>query len=207
MIPAPGLCWKVLVGRTVVPQVLYCHWKRATAALCRLTDLELGEHVMSESAVACPQSHTDHLVFSRKEVACCDVAGVISSTAPLSLWSLLPQREYKAMTIPPSILPVVDPNLVWQVHLLPWNLRCLTLGSCFLSISSFAFLPFVVLCFHCRTDPFTCTFHNQLPTVSYPKLECNNLYGVWKVYTKKLILIAPAGVVVVCWLFNIPAIC
>ena len=28
--------------------------------------MELGEHVMSESAVAGPQSHNDHLVFSKK---------------------------------------------------------------------------------------------------------------------------------------------
>ena len=28
------------------------------------------EHVMSEFAVSCPQSHNDHLVFSWKEVVC-----------------------------------------------------------------------------------------------------------------------------------------
>ena len=32
--------------------------------------IQLGRHVMSGSAAACPQSHNDHLVLSRKEVVC-----------------------------------------------------------------------------------------------------------------------------------------
>ena len=35
-----------------------------------MTNMELGEDVMSESAVACPQSSDDHLVLIRKEVVC-----------------------------------------------------------------------------------------------------------------------------------------
>ena len=34
---------------------------------------------------------------------------------------------------------MVDPGLIKQVHLLPWNLKGLTLGSSFLSICSFTF--------------------------------------------------------------------
>ena len=61
----PGLCAKVLVGGTVLQQVIYYRWRCAAGPHCRVTNMELGEHVMSESAVACPQSHNDHLVFSR----------------------------------------------------------------------------------------------------------------------------------------------
>ena len=43
-----------------------------------------------------------------------------------------------------------------QVHLLPWNFRSSTLGSYFLSISSFAFLPSLVFCFH---QPCCVTIH------------------------------------------------
>ena len=50
--------------------MLYCHWKCAAGAHCRLTNTALDEHAMSEFAMACPQSHDDHLVFSRKEVEC-----------------------------------------------------------------------------------------------------------------------------------------
>ena len=35
-----------------VQQVLYCHWKCAAGAHCRMASMELGEHVMSGSAVA-----------------------------------------------------------------------------------------------------------------------------------------------------------
>ena len=40
-----------------------------------------------------------------------------------------------------SSLPMVNPDLVQQVHLLPWNLRSLAQVSSFLSTSFFAFLP------------------------------------------------------------------
>ena len=86
----PGLCSKVLVGQTVLQQVRYCHWRCAAGAHCRMTNMKLGERLMSESAVACPQCHNDHLVFCRKEHAVCcqkDVTKNISS-ACLSLWSL-----------------------------------------------------------------------------------------------------------------------
>ena len=63
----PGLCWKVLVGRTVLQQVFHCHWSCPAGAHCRMTTKELDEHVMSESAVTCPHFHNNHLVFPRKE--------------------------------------------------------------------------------------------------------------------------------------------
>ena len=64
----PGLYSKVQVGRTALQQMLYCHLRCAIGAHCRMTSVELGEHAMSESApaMACPQSHNDHLVYSRK---------------------------------------------------------------------------------------------------------------------------------------------
>ena len=43
-----------------------------------MASMELGEHVMSESAVACTQSHNDHLVISEKEVVC--VLSVVAET-------------------------------------------------------------------------------------------------------------------------------
>ena len=71
----PGLCLKVLEG-TVLQQVLCCHWRCAAGAHCRRTNMKLGEHVISESAAACSQPHSDHLVFPRKEVSihpvCCN---------------------------------------------------------------------------------------------------------------------------------------
>ena len=65
-------CLKVLVVWTVLQQVLYCHWRCSPGVYCRMTSMELGGDVMSESVVTCPQSHNDHLVFSRKdkEVVC-----------------------------------------------------------------------------------------------------------------------------------------
>ena len=53
---------------TVLQHVLYCHWRCDAEAQNRMSRVELGEHVMSEYAVACPQSHNNHLVFSRKQV-------------------------------------------------------------------------------------------------------------------------------------------
>ena len=53
----PGLCSKVLVGQTVLQQVLYCHWRCAAGAHGRMTNIELGEHVMSESVMTRPRSH------------------------------------------------------------------------------------------------------------------------------------------------------
>ena len=45
-------------------------WRCTTGTLCGMTNMELGEYVMSESVVAHPQSHNHHLVFSREEVVC-----------------------------------------------------------------------------------------------------------------------------------------
>ena len=41
------------------------HCRCAAGSHCRINNYE---HVTSESAVACPESHNDPLVFSRKEV-------------------------------------------------------------------------------------------------------------------------------------------
>ena len=58
------LCSKVLVGRTVLQQGLYYHWRCASVPLCKMTSMKFGEHVTSESAVACLQSRSDHVVSS-----------------------------------------------------------------------------------------------------------------------------------------------
>ena len=39
--------------------------------------MKFGEHVMSDSAVACPQSHNDHVVFSRKDVRVACILSVV----------------------------------------------------------------------------------------------------------------------------------
>ena len=54
-----------------------------------MTNMELGDHVMSVSAVACPQSHIDNLVFSRKEVVCIPsvvITMLLKQSSPLPLF-------------------------------------------------------------------------------------------------------------------------
>ena len=53
----PGLCSVVLMGGTVLLQMLPCHWRCAAGAHFRLTSMALGQHGMSQSAVACPHFH------------------------------------------------------------------------------------------------------------------------------------------------------
>ena len=48
----PGVFLEVLMGWTVLQQVLHCHWRCAAGAHCRVTEMGLGEHVVSESAGA-----------------------------------------------------------------------------------------------------------------------------------------------------------
>ena len=63
--------------------------KMCRRAHCRMTNMELREHVMSESVVSCPQSHNDHLVFSRKEVVCIPsvvVRMLLKPSSPLHLF-------------------------------------------------------------------------------------------------------------------------
>ena len=50
--------------------VCQCHWRCTAGAHCRMTSMKLGEYVMFESAVACPQPRNDHLIFFTKEVVC-----------------------------------------------------------------------------------------------------------------------------------------
>ena len=61
-----------------------------------------------------------------------------------------------------------------RFHLLPWNMRSLTLSFSFLSISSLSVLLHVVLCFRCLyTGPHTCIFQIILfSQYHYPKSEC-----------------------------------
>ena len=56
------------MSRSVLQQVFYCHWRCGAGAHREMTNVELGVHVMSESAMVCPQFQSGHLVFSRKEV-------------------------------------------------------------------------------------------------------------------------------------------
>ena len=68
--------------------------------------------------------------------------------------------------------PVVDPGLMKWARLLPWNHRCITLASSFLSISSFALLSSLVLGFNCLSalSPHSpALIHNPLQPV--PQLE------------------------------------
>ena len=58
------------MSRVVLQQVFYCHWICAAGPYCCMTNMGLGKHVLSESAVSCPQFHNDHLLLSRKEVVC-----------------------------------------------------------------------------------------------------------------------------------------
>ena len=64
-------------------------------------------------------------------------------------------------------IAMINSCLIVHVHLLPWNLWSWTVGSFSLSSSSFAFLPSVVLCFHClsvkptHSPGFFMTFFNQ----------------------------------------------
>ena len=58
----PGFCSQVLVGWTVLEEVLHHHVSSATGAGSRLSNVEFGEHMVSESSAAGPQSHHNYLV-------------------------------------------------------------------------------------------------------------------------------------------------
>ena len=51
-------------------QMLYCLLRCAAGAHCRMTNVEIGEHVTCESTLVCHQSQNDQLVFSRKVLVC-----------------------------------------------------------------------------------------------------------------------------------------
>ena len=65
LVSARGLWW---IGQfRVLQQVFHCHWRCGAKAHCRMTSMEFGDDVMSESALVCPQSRNDHLVSFREE--------------------------------------------------------------------------------------------------------------------------------------------
>ena len=60
-----------------------------------MTNMELGKHVISESAVACPQSDNDHLVFSREEVVCILTVVMRTLLKPSSLLPLTSNSTHR----------------------------------------------------------------------------------------------------------------
>ena len=56
---------------------------------------------------------------------------------------------HRLSTCDHNVLAVGDLGSMKLVHLLPCNLKSWALGSSFLSISRFVFLPAIVLCFYC----------------------------------------------------------
>ena len=60
----------------------------------------------------------------------------------------------------------INDSSMKDIHLLPWNLRSLTLGYSVLSIPSFVSLPLVL------NSPFTCNFfHNLLQSVPLSEVQ------------------------------------
>ena len=96
---------------------------------------------------------------------------------------LCPSAQMNSSNV--CIVPMVNQCLVKYFYLLPWNLRTLTLGSSFLYISFYAFLPpsvvffllsfwfsSLIVCF------FSITLFNQN---HYPKSKFNYLFCGWTV--------------------------
>ena len=76
----------------------------------------------------------------------------------------------------PHVFPMEHLRLTKEVHILSWNLRSLILGSSFLSISSFAFLPSVGFC----SNVFC--WNNQ-SLVSFLKPSTSSITWSWNVIT------------------------
>ena len=141
------------MGRTVLQQVLHCHWRCVGGARCRIINMEFGEHVMSESAVACPQSHHHDLVFSLEEAGCRLNVLMRLLLKPFSLLALFHYGLCLFKSDSVLFLRQLSTIFHQSVSFLgPWDIAvgwdplddCSFTGL-FLSIFSFAFPPSVVL--------------------------------------------------------------
>ena len=128
-----------------------------TGAHCRMTRMELGEHVMSESAETCPWPHNGHLVFSREEVVCNMCAESIFSSASFTMvfvysegilyrscGSFLPSDASLSASVFPEVLQW--DGIYWMtVH----SVDCCSVASDETSVSISLFFGF---CSACKTD-------------------------------------------------------